>query len=85
MRVLIASDTYHPHVNGCSYFTQRLAHALAERGHEVAVVAPGPTLYSTHEKHSRVHVYGVRSFPVLFVPKFRFVIPIVSGIRDIPR
>lgn len=80
MRVLIASDTYYPHVNGASYFTQRLAHALAERGHEVAVVAPGPSVSTTHEMHGRVHFYGVRSFPIFIVPRFRFVMPVISGI-----
>ncbi len=81
MRVLIASDTYHPHVNGASYFTQRLAHALAAAGHEVAVVAPGRSLRQTHEMHGRVHFYGVRSFPIFIVPKFRFVLPVLSAIR----
>jgi 1,2-diacylglycerol 3-alpha-glucosyltransferase len=80
MRVLIASDTYHPHVNGASYFTQRLAHALAEAGHEVAVVAPGQSLSPTYEMHNRVHFYGVRSFPIFIVPKFRFVMPLISAI-----
>lgn len=80
MRVLIASDTYYPHVNGASYFTQRLAHALVERGHEVAVVAPGPSLSPTKDMHGRVHFYGVRSFPIFIVPKFRFVMPVISGI-----
>lgn len=81
MRVLIASDTYHPHVNGASYFTQRLAHALAAAGHEVAVVAPGQSLYQTHEMQGRVHFYGVRSFPIFIVPKFRFVMPVLSAIQ----
>ena len=80
MRVLIASDTYYPHVNGASYFTQRLAHALCERGHEVAVVAPGPSVSVHKGMHGRVHFYGVRSFPIFIVPKFRFVMPLVSGI-----
>ena len=80
MRVLIASDTYHPHVNGASYFTQRLAHALAAAGHEVAVVAPGQSLTPVYEMHGRVHFYGVRSFPAFIVPKFRFVLPVVSAI-----
>ena len=68
MKVLIASDTYYPHVNGASYFTQRLAQALAERGHEVAVIAPSLTLGNDTFKRGSVKVYGVRSFPILFVP-----------------
>jgi glycosyltransferase involved in cell wall biosynthesis len=80
MRVLIASDTYYPHVNGASYFTQRLAQALAEAGHDVAVVSPGPEFISTKKPHGKVIHYGVRSFPFIFVPRFRFVVPIISGI-----
>ncbi|MDP2594272.1 MAG: glycosyltransferase [bacterium] len=80
MKILIASDTYYPHVNGCSYFTQRLAEALAKRGHEVAVISPGPEFASTIRPHGNVTHYGVRSFPILIVPHFRFVLPVISGI-----
>jgi 1,2-diacylglycerol 3-alpha-glucosyltransferase len=88
MKVLIASDTYYPHVNGASYFTQRLAAALVERGHTVAVISPSKTLGNdTLERHG-VTLFGVRSFPVFFVPGFRFVLPwiinrrISSAIRE---
>lgn len=80
MKILIASDTYYPHVNGASYFTQRMAQALAAAGHEVAVVSPGPSIQATKAPHGLVTHYGVRSFPILIVPKFRFVLPIVSNI-----
>ncbi|MFD6098668.1 glycosyltransferase [Nocardiopsis flavescens] len=40
LRVLIASDTYPPDVNGAGYFTRRLAEGLADRGHRVHVVCP---------------------------------------------
>jgi 1,2-diacylglycerol 3-alpha-glucosyltransferase len=85
MKVLIASDTYYPHVNGASYFTQRLAQALAEAGHEVAVVSPGPEYVSTTAPRGKVTHYGVRSFPFIFVPRFRFVVPIISGISGTVR
>ncbi len=75
MKVLIASDTYYPHVNGASYFTQRLADALAERGHEVGVIAPSLTVHNDTLLRGKVHIYGVHSFPILLVPKFRFVFP----------
>ena len=71
MKILLASDTYYPHVNGASYFTQRLAHALADRGHEVAVIAPSQTMAHTDDMHARVRVFGIRSFPVFFYPGFR--------------
>ena len=35
MRILIATETYVPDVNGVAYFVQRLASLMAHRGHEV--------------------------------------------------
>lgn len=81
MKVLIASDTYWPHVNGASYFTQRLAAALVERGHEVAVISPSQTLGHDTGKRHGVTLFGVRSFPVFIVPKFRFVLPWIINRR----
>lgn len=43
LRILIAGDTFPPDVNGAANFTERLAVGLAERGHDVHVVAPAPT------------------------------------------
>ncbi len=40
MRILIASTTYHPALNGQAIFTTNLARGLAGRGHEVRVVYP---------------------------------------------
>ena len=40
LRVLIAADTFAPDVNGAATFAEQLAVGLAERGHEVHVVAP---------------------------------------------
>jgi 1,2-diacylglycerol 3-alpha-glucosyltransferase len=81
MKVLIASDTYYPHVNGASYFTQRLAAALAERGHEVGVIAPSLTVNDDTFLRGKVHIFGVRSYPAFLVPKFRFVLPWVINRR----
>ncbi|HVM73985.1 MAG TPA: glycosyltransferase [Candidatus Paceibacterota bacterium] len=81
MKVLIASDTYYPHVNGASYFTQRLATALVERGHEVAVIAPSLTIHNDVLMRGNAHMFGVRSFPILIVPKFRFVLPWIINRR----
>jgi glycosyltransferase involved in cell wall biosynthesis len=81
MRILLASDTYYPHVNGASYFTQRLGVALAERGHEVGVIAPSLTMGDDTVVRQKVHVFGVQSFPIFLVPKFRVVMPWVINRR----
>ncbi|MFW0181258.1 glycosyltransferase [Rothia sp. P5766] len=40
LTILIGADTYPPDINGAAQFSSRLAHALAERGHTVHVMAP---------------------------------------------
>jgi 1,2-diacylglycerol 3-alpha-glucosyltransferase len=42
MRILIASSTYAPAMNGQAVFTTNLAEGLAKRGHEVIVVIDSP-------------------------------------------
>lgn len=64
MRILIALTYYRPHTSGLTIYTERLAKALAKRGHKVTV------LTSHYEKglpYEEV-VDGVRvvRFPVLF-------------------
>lgn len=64
MKILIASDTYYPHVNGASYFAQRLAYYLHKQDHEVLVVAPSRKMQHELYKHDGVSVLGLRSFPI---------------------
>lgn len=40
LRILIGADTFAPDVNGAARFAERLAAGLAERGHDVHVMAP---------------------------------------------
>lgn len=66
MKILIATDTYYPHVNGCSYFAQRLAWHLQERGHEVLVIAPSRDLRQGFLVHQGVRIFALRSLPLPF-------------------
>jgi len=72
MKILISTDTYHPHVNGASYFTQRLAHNLQAHGHEVCVIAPSESFRNSDTIINNVRVFGMYSYPILFYSKFRF-------------
>ncbi|SDT42113.1 glycosyltransferase [Actinoplanes derwentensis] len=75
MRVLIGADTYAPHVNGASYFAQRLAVALTAR-HEVHVAAPSLGLRShTVRTATGVTEHRVRSLPIPGHPGYRFCPP----------
>jgi 1,2-diacylglycerol 3-alpha-glucosyltransferase len=75
MRILIANDTFHPDLNGNSYFTHRLASSLIKRGHQVLVIAPSRTFH--HEKSIRggISVFGLRSMPIPHYANFRIALP----------
>ena len=76
MRILIGTDTYFPHANGVSYFTQRLAKGLVSRGHDVLVIAPADKFKLTKTKIDGVNVVGIRSLAYPFYDKgYRFTPP----------
>lgn len=79
MKVLIGADTYYPHVNGASYFAQRLAHYLCRRGHSVKVVAPSRRIFNEGYQQNGVRVTGVRSMPVLLYKDFRISPRMLEG------
>ena len=66
MRVLIATDTYYPDVNGAAYFTYRLATILAKRGHDVLVICPSRSFKNTVSNDNGVTVFGIRSISIGF-------------------
>ncbi|MGH3318837.1 MAG: DMT family transporter [Streptosporangiaceae bacterium] len=70
-RVLIGTDTYPPDVNGASYFTRRLAHGLAARGHDVHVVCPSTSAQDTWETDGVVTLHRVASMRTPFHRTFR--------------
>ena len=76
MKILIATDTYYPHVNGASYFTQRLARGLMLRGHEVRVLAPSRGYVNERYVKDGVTVEGIRSFPVMAHTGYRSAFPV---------
>ena len=75
LRVLIGADTYAPHVNGASSFTQRLATGLASRGHQVHVLAPSRGLRSRTVQRGGIVEHRLRSLPLPAQPGFRAVPP----------
>src|SRR3989344_4312236 len=81
MKILIVADNYYPNVNGSSYFTQRLAFYLKQRGHQILVMSASRSIRHEPFQHNDIDVYGIRSFSLSFIYKdFRFSLPI--GIRS---
>lgn len=75
MRVLIATDTYPPDVNGAAYFTHRLATGLAGRGHDVHVVCASDRGPARDERVNGVLLHRLRSASVLVHPTMRVAVP----------
>lgn len=75
MNILIGSGTYHPDVNGASYFTQRLAGGMRGRGHEVHVLRASRSLRTETIRREGVVEHRMRSIPVPFHAGFRFSPP----------
>lgn len=78
MKILIASVTYYPNVNGASYFTHRLAYYLKKSGHDVLVIAPSRTTKYEMSHHEEVPAFGIRSYPIFVVDDFRWVLPMFT-------
>ena len=66
LTILIAADTYPPHVNGAAQFGYRLAKGMTARGHDVHVLAcrpgKGPS-YSEFSDEATVHRLRSHSVP----------------------
>jgi phosphatidylinositol alpha 1,6-mannosyltransferase len=79
MRILIGAETYPPDVNGAARFAERLATGLAERGHDVHVVAPSPTGSRMRDTRDGVTVHGVRSHRYFMHAGFQVCMPWEAG------
>jgi glycosyltransferase involved in cell wall biosynthesis len=79
LRILIGADTFPPEINGSAIFSARLAAGLAERGHEVHIVAPSPTGKPStgfeEIEGQQMIVHRLRSWRWYPHPWLRFAIP----------
>jgi glycosyltransferase involved in cell wall biosynthesis len=76
LTILIAADTYPPHVNGAAQFGYRLAKGMTGRGHNVHVLAPrADTGRSFTEFRKEGTVHRLRSHGVFTHEYFRICFP----------
>lgn len=70
MKILLVADQYYPPtLGGSAISSRRLAHGLAERGHQVAVLAPSTSFRHRVERDGNTLVYRCRSVsPLLSSP-----------------
>lgn len=76
LTILIAADTYPPHVNGAAQFGYRLAKGMTARGHNVHVLACRPGKgHSFSEFRDEATVHRLRSHSVPTHEYFRITFP----------
>ncbi len=71
MKILLATETYHPDTNGAAYFTYRLATGLAQRGHQVSVFTPARRFKTSVDQEDGVRVAHIRSVPTILNKLYR--------------
>jgi len=79
MKILIATDTYYPDVNGSAYFAYRLATILSKRGHNVFVICPSRSFKNMVSNDKGFTEYRIRSIRLPLYPDFRFSPLFISG------
>ncbi len=65
MRILFASESYWPNIDGGALSQRKIATRLASRGHEVGVIAPGDSDRGYVERDKGTKIYRTRSIPLL--------------------
>lgn len=70
MKILLVADQYYPPtLGGSAISSRRLAHGLAERGHQVSVIAPSLSFRHAIEHDGNTTVYRCRSVsPLISAP-----------------
>ncbi len=61
MKILFATESYHPNIDGGAIAQHRLVKELTKKGHEVAVIAPGPRFQNIIEKDDGSTIFRPRS------------------------
>jgi 1,2-diacylglycerol 3-alpha-glucosyltransferase len=86
MRVILATESYFPHVSGVTVSVHTLAKSLRARGHSVAIFAPSATGLGRVEHKDGIQVYRFPSVPNPFKPRtriaLRFFSPLVAETLD---
>ncbi len=83
MRILLATESYYPNIDGGAIARRNLVIRLKRSGHDVAVVAPG-----LHPKHYEEEIDGIKLFRVCgrtlpIYPDYKFCIFPLREVRRI--
>lgn len=83
MKIVIATAVYYPQLNGVAVFSHNLARGLAQRGHEVVVIAPSTTGRASVKAEEGVRVCRLKSVDVKVYPDQIHKVPAKRVIRGV--
>lgn len=72
MKILIATESYYPNIDGGAIAQHNLALELSKHGHDVHIIAPGTSLFTKIEKENKTTVYRIGAIKLPFYMKNRY-------------
>lgn len=72
MKILLATESYYPNIDGGAIAQYKLVHELKKRGHEIYVIAPSPSFRSHVEHDDGITVFRTASIPLPFYMNTRY-------------
>jgi glycosyltransferase involved in cell wall biosynthesis len=72
MKILLATESYYPNIDGGAIAQYNLVKSLKKRGHEVSVIAPGFSLRKKIEIKDGTTIYRTRAIKLLYYMKSRY-------------
>ena len=72
MKIVIATESFYPNIDGGAVAQYNLAKQLVKKGHEVHVIAPGSNFKNKIEKKDGIKIHRVRAIKLPFYMKGRY-------------
>jgi len=72
MRILFATDSYHPNIDGGAVAQRRLVNELKKKGHDVAVLTPNSAFKKKVERDNGTYIYRTRGLTLPFYMDNRY-------------
>jgi glycosyltransferase involved in cell wall biosynthesis len=85
MKILLATESYFPNIDGGAVARRSLATRLKKRGHEVAVVAPGFKSENYQEEIDGIRIFRTKGRILPMYPDYRFSVFPLFEVRRILR
>jgi len=72
MKILLATESYYPNIDGGAIAQYNLVNELAKHGHDIYVIAPGFSLKNNVEEYNGTRVFRTRAVKLPFYMKSRY-------------